>query len=369
MEVFMRINAEKVHEMCRIQSNINTRASLMVAYPNQTGDGNVRVGKRFVNLPADIDMTPGSFYIMCVVDVSRNDKKSVIGQCCFMVEENGELVKSSFCRIDYAYRAVYRTHKASDVLLAHREADAILSWEESMPQDVRLEYLFTTLKNPTFEAYKWKVTTRDIINGQDVGQVDGLRNLWNQLTARQGKSEALINWLNAHPLVTPNTNKVYMAKTSFQQQPQQVLQQPDLQQVRVKKYPNGLPRRYRSYGQDGQQNPPMAQSYMGAPQQQMVPMQVGMPPVGWQQPQMVGYAPQMVPNMAWQQPMTCPQYGMVPQQQFLPQYGWQQQPFVGGSGPVCQQLPVNTYGQSQTAQNAIVDGFSQNPEQNLPKMF
>ena len=365
----MRINAEKVHEMCQVYSNINTSPSLMMAYPMQTGDGNVRVGKRFVNLPADIDMTPGSFYIMCVVDVSRNDKKPVIGQCCFMVEENGELVKSSFCRIDYAYRAVYRTHAASDVVQAHREADAIISWEECMPQDVRLEYLYSTLKNPSFEAYKWKVTTRDIIHGQDASQVDELRNLWNQLAARQGKSEALINWLNAHPLVPPNTNKMHPAKSSFQQQPQQVPQQPDLQQVRVKKYPNGLSRRNRGYGQGGQQNPPMAQFYMGVPQQQMVPKQVGMPPVGWQQPQMVGYAPQMVPNMALQQPMTSPQYGMIPQQQISPQFGWPQQPFVGGSGPVCQQLSVNAYGQPETAQNAIVGGFSQNPEQNPPKMF
>lgn len=358
MEVFMRINAEKVHEMCQIQSNINTRASLMTAYPMQTGDGNVRVGKRFVNLPADIDMTPGSFYIMCVVDVSRNDKKPVIGQCCFMVEENGELVKSSFCRIDYAYRAVYKTHVASDVLQAHREADAILSWEESMPQEIRLEYLYTTLKNPSFDAYKWKVTTRDIINGRDAGQVVRLRNLWNQLAAHQEKSDALINWLNAHPLVTSNTNKVYTAKSSFQQQPQQIPQQSDYQRMRVQKFPNGLPRRYRGYSQGGLQNPPMAQSYMGTPQQQMVPMQVVMPPVGWQQPQ-------MVPNMAWQQPMTYPQYGMVPQQQIPPQYGWPQQPFVGGSGPVC----LNAYGQLQTAQNAIVGGFNQNPEQNFPKMF
>lgn len=260
----MRINAEKVHEMCQIQSNINTRASLMTAYPMQTGDGNVRVGKRFVNLPADIDMTPGSFYIMCVVDVSRNDKKPVIGQCCFMVEENGELVKSSFCRIDYAYRAVYRTHKASDVLQAHREADAILSWEESMPQEIRLEYLYTTLKNPSFDAYKWKVTTRDIINGRDAGQVDNLRNLWIQLNTRQGKSEALVNWLNNNPLVTPNTNKVYVSKSSFQrQQPQQVPQQPDYQRMRVRKFPNGFPRHYQSNRQNVRQNPPMANPTWG----------------------------------------------------------------------------------------------------------
>ena len=173
----------------------------------------------------------------------------------------------------------------------------------------------------------------NVIHGQDAGQVDGLRILWNQLASRQGKSEALINWLNANPLITPNTNKVHTAKSSFQQQ---VPQRPDLQQERVKKYPNGLPRCYRGNSQGGPQNPPMAQSYMGAPQQPMAPMQVGMPPVGWPQPQ-------MVPNMAWQQPMMCPQYVMVPQQQFLPQYGWQQQPFVGG--------------------------FSQNPEQNPPKKF
>lgn len=333
----MHINAEKVHEMCQVQFNTNTKASLMMAFPMQTGDGNVRVGKRAVNLPADVDMTPGTFYIMRVVDVSRNVKNPpVIGQCYFMVEANGELVRSSFCRIDYAYRAVYRTHVASDVVQAHREADAVLSWEESMPQDVRLEYLFTTLKNPSFEAYKWKVTTRDLIHGQDASQVDELRNLWNQLAARQGKSEALINWLNANPLITPNTNKVHTAKSSFQQQPQQVPQRPNLQQEQVKKCPNGLPRRYRGNGQGGQQNPPMAPSYMCAPQQPMAPMQVGMLPVGWPQPQ-------IVPNMAWQQPMMCPQYVMVPQQQFLPQYGWQQQPFVGG--------------------------FSLNPEQNPPKMF
>lgn len=333
----MHINAEKVHEMCQVQFNTNTKASLMMAFPMQTGDGNVRVGKRAVNLPADVDMTPGAFYIMRVVDVSRNVKNPpVIGQCYFMVEANGELVRSSFCRIDYAYRAVYRTHAASDVVQAHREADAIISWEECMPQDVRLEYLYSTLKNPSFEAYKWKVTTRDIIHGQDASQVDELRNLWNQLASRQGKSEALINWLNANPLITPNTNKVHTAKSSFQQQPQQVPQRPDLQQEQVKKYPNGLPRCYRGNGQGGQQNPPIAQSYMGAPQQPMAPMQVGMPPVGWPQPQ-------TVPNMAWQQPMMCPQYVMVPQQQFLPQYGWQQQPFVGG--------------------------FRLNPEQNPPKMF
>ena len=342
----------------------------MVAYPVQTGDGNVRVGKQPVNLPADVDMTPGTFYIMRVADVSRNVKNPpVIAQCCVMVDANGELVRSSFCRIDYSYRAVYKTGVAPNVLEAHKEADSILSWEESMPQNVRLEYLYTSLKNPSFEAFKWKVTTRDIINGRDAGQVDNLRNLWIQLNSRQGKSEALVNWLNNNPLVTPNTNKVHVSKSSFQQQPQQIPQQSEYQRMRVQKFPNGLPRRYRGYSQGGQQNPPMAQSYMGAPQQQMVPMQVVMPPVGWQQPQMVGYAPQMVPNVAWQQPMTCPQYGMVPQQQNPPQYGWSQQPFVGGSGPVCQQLPVNAYGQLQTAQNAIVGGFSQNPEHNPPKMF
>lgn len=366
----MIINVEKVHEMCQIQSNINTRASLMVAYPMQTGDGNVRVGKQPVNLPADIDMTPGTFYIMRVADGSRNVKNPlVIAQSYVMVDANGELVKSSFCRIDYAYRAVYKTHVASDVLQAHREADAILSWEESMPQEIRLEYLYTTLKNPSFDAYKWKVTTRDLIHGQDAGQVDNLRNLWIQLNSRQGKSEALINWLNNNPLVTPNTNKVYVSKSSFLQHPQQVPQQPNCRPMYVRKFSNGFPRRYQSNRQNVRQNPPMDQSYMGTPQQQMTPMQVSMPPVGWQQPQMVGYAPQMVPNMAWQQPMMCPQYGMGPQQQIPPQYGWPQQPFVGHSVPVSPQLPVNAYGQPQIAQNAVVEGFGQNPEQNPPKMF
>jgi hypothetical protein len=343
----------------------------MVAFPMQAGDGNVRVGKQPVNLPADVNMTPGSFYIMRVVDVSKNVKNPpVIAQCYVMVDANGELVKSSFCRIDYSYRAVYKTGVAPNVLEAHKEADSILSWEECMPQNVRLEYLYTSLKNPSFEAFKWKVTTRDIINGRDAGQVDNLRNLWIQFNTRQGKSEALVNWLNNNPLVTPNTNKVYVSKSSFQQQqPQQVPQQPDYQRMRVRKFPNGFPRHYQSNRQNVRQNPLTAQSYIGVTQQQMMPMQVCMPPVGWQQPQMVGFVPQMTPNMVWQQPMAYSQYGMISQQQIPPQYGWPQQPFVGRSVPVSPQLPVNAYGQPQTAQNAIAEGFSQNPEQNSPKMF
>lgn len=290
----MYIDENAVFSVCGVSlnsSNIVLRGQLYQVFPDPNNIKGALVQKRFMTLPAEVPSDVGQVYLFRIVEYKDGRHPSLNSEKYMFVGRDGLLYPTTFCRIDLAYRSLYVKRVEVNFINAHDAADLFLRWEEAMPRLLRFEHLFWT-SDGRFDTFKWKVLTRDLMNGQT--ESERIVKAWNHFASYSNGSPELVAWKQSHPmgdsLRQPTVSPVMMPLAPVQ---------PQYQCTPVQRCPNGMkkgpsnyrrPKRnqwgqmpYMDYGWGG--NPTM-------PQQQTMPPQYGWLQQSAMNPYMQAYTPQ-----------------------------------------------------------------------------
>ena len=138
-----------------------------------------------ISVPNGIQLDAGQF---AYITLKTQTGKSVFSSFIFANTETS-FIKTSNQRVSMTYYNMYgvkQKNKITNVFDAYRKADELVSFEESLPRQQRLENL-AKRSGGSYEKFLGLAKAHELINGFDRNQVAEIKHFWD---ARNTLSEA-----------------------------------------------------------------------------------------------------------------------------------------------------------------------------------